>query len=276
MLAETAYGKCGVRLVQVTRPGDRHTLKDLTVAVRFEGDYGASYAGDNADVLPTDTMKNTVYALAGRGRIDEPEAFGLSLAEHFLEHNRHLRRVTIDLTEHLWGRATAGEKEHGQAFVRQGPETRTAQVRLDRQEAQIRAGVADLVVLKSSGSAFAGFLRDEFTTLAETRDRVLATALTATWRYDAGTAYGPAWHAVRRTLIETFANHQSESVQHTLHAMGRGVLDAIPDVGDIHIVMPNRHHLPVDLTPFGLENRNEVFVATEQPFGLIQATLRRN
>lgn len=276
MLAETAYGKCGVRLVQVTRPGDRHTIKDLTVAVRFEGDYDASYLGDNADVLPTDTMKNTVYALAAPSRIEEPEPFGLVLAEHFLDHNPHLRRVTIDITEHRWGPVMSGEREHGQAFVREGPDTRTAQIRMDRQEAQIRAGVADLLVLKSSGSAFSGFKRDELTTLPETRDRLLATSLTATWRYDAGTAYGPAWHAVRRALLETFAIHQSESVQHTLHAMGRAVLDAMPDVCDIHLVMPNRHHLPVDFTPFGLANRNEIFVATDQPFGLIQATIRRN
>ena len=143
-------------------------------------------------------------------------------------------------------------------------------------EFQVHAGIADLVIMKSSGSAFSGFMRDAFTTLPETRDRLLASSLTATWRYDAGTAYAPAWHAVRRLLLETFANHESESVQHTLHAMGRAVLDAIADVADIHIVMPNRHHLPVDVSPFGLENRNEIFVATEEPFGLIQATLRRS
>jgi urate oxidase len=272
MLAETAYGKCGVRLVQVVRPGDRHALKDLTVAVRFEGDYDASYHGDNSDVLPTDTMKNTVYALAARARIEEPEPFALMLAEHFLDDNPHLRRVTIDLTEHLWEPAGA----HPHAFVRRGPETRTAQVRLDRQEALIRAGVADLFVLKTAGSAFSGFKRDAFTTLTETRDRLMATSLTATWRYDAGTPYGPSWHAARQALLDTFASHASESVQHTLHDMARAVLDAMPDVCEIHIVMPNRHHLPVDLSPFGLENRNEIFVATDQPFGLIQATLRRN
>ena len=138
------------------------------------------------------------------------------------------------------------------------------------------ASLADLVILKSSGSAFAGFKRDDFTTLAETDDRLLATALTATWRYDSGTAYGPAWHAVRRTLLETFADHESQSVQHTLYAMARAVLDGIADVADIHLVMPNRHHLPVDLTAYGLENRNEIFVATEEPHGVIQATLRRS
>jgi urate oxidase len=277
MLADTAYGKSNVRLVQVTRSGDRHGLRDLTVSVKFEGDYDASYTeGNNSEVLPTDTIKNTVYALAARERLAEPEPFAMRLAEHFLDSNPRLRRVTIDIREHIWGRIAVEAREHGRAFVREGPEARTAHVRIDRLEGSVHAGVADLVIMKSAGSAFSGFMRDEFTTLAETRDRLLATSLTATWRYDSGTAYGPAWHAVRRTLLETFANHDSESVQHTLHAMGRAVLDGIPDVADIHIVMPNRHHLPVDVSKFGLENRNEIFVATEEPFGLIQATLRRS
>jgi len=276
MLADSAYGKSGVRLVRVMRHGDRHDLRDVTLAIRFEGDYDASYVeGDNSDVLPTDTMKNTVYALAARGPCDDPEAFGLSLAEHFLERNPKLSRVTIDLVEHIWRRIEVGGKDSGHSFLRHGPEKRSAQVRLDRQEAQVRAGIVDLLILKSAQSAFSGFPRDEFTTLPETRDRLLATSLTATWRYDAGVAYGPAWRAVRNTLLEAFATHRSESVQHTLHAMGQAALDAVPEVADIHIVMPNRHHLPVDVTPFGLENRNEVFVATEEPFGLIQATIRR-
>jgi urate oxidase len=218
MLAETAYGKCGVRLVQVMRPGDRHALKDLTVGVRFEGEYDASYAGDNSDVLPTETMKNTVYALAARRRIEEPEPFALMLAEHFLDHNPHLRRVTIDITEHPWARVTTGEKEHDHAFVRQGCESRTAQVRCDRQEAQIRAGIAGLLVLKTAGSAFAGFMRDAFTTLQETRDRLLATALTATWRYDAGTAYGRTTTTVGRCGVPAAQSASNEQVQrHVLH-----------------------------------------------------------
>jgi urate oxidase len=277
MLADTAYGKSGVRLVQVARPGDRHAIRDLTIGIRFEGDYDACYVeGDNTDVLPTDTMKNTVYALAAREPLAEPEHFGVVLGEHFLDGNPRVRRVTIDMREQLWGRITVDGREHGQAFVREGPESRTAHIRMDRLEVQVHAGLADLVILKSAGSAFAGFKRDELTTLAETRDRLLATALTATWRYDSGTAYAPAWHAVRRTLLDTFANHDSQSVQHTLYAMARAVLDAIPDVADIHLLMPNRHHVPVDLSSFGLPNRNEVFVSTDEPHGVIQATLRRS
>jgi urate oxidase len=276
MLADSSYGKSGVRLVRLARRGDRHDLRDLTIAIRFEGDYDAAYVeGDNRDVLPTDTMKNTVYAFAAREPVDDPETFGLSLCEHFLERNPKANRVTVDLVEHVWRRIEAGGRDSGSAFLRHGPEKRTAQVRVDHQEAQVRAGVADLLVLKTSQSAFSGFPRDEYTTLPETRDRLLATSLSATWRYDAGVAYGTAWRAVRHTLLETFATHASESVQHTLHAMGQTVLDAVPEVAEIHLVMPNRHHLPVNLEPFGLENRNEVFVPTDEPFGLIQATVRR-
>jgi urate oxidase len=277
MLAHTAYGKSRVRLLQVSRHRDRHDLRDLTVAIQFEGDYDESYTnGDNRDVLPTDTMKNTVYALAGRGPVGEPETFGLALCRHFLDRNPRLTRVRTELTEHPWGRIGTGDRDHNHAFVRRGPDARSAAVTSDRQSAVVDAGVTDLVVLKSAGSAFAGFLRDEYTTLPETRDRIMATSLTATWRYRNGdVSFGPVWRVVRGTLLETFAAHQSESVQHTMHAMGQAVLDNCDDVASIRLVMPNRHHLPVDLTPFGLENRNEVFVPTEEPHGLIEATLER-
>jgi urate oxidase len=277
MLAETAYGKSRVRLVKIARHGDRHDLKDLTVAVRFEGDYVESYTdGDNRGVLPTDTMKNTVYALAATGEIGEPEAFGLRLARHFQERNPRLRRVRIDISEQPWGRIVLGAREHGQAFIRHGGETRTSTVETDGSKHTVGAGVTDLVILKSSHSAFAGFLRDEYTTLPDTADRVLATSMTATWKYsDADVEFGPAWRAVRVTLLEAFAEHDSKSVQHTLHAMAGAVLDSVGPVSAIRVVMPNKHHLAVDLARLGLENRNEVFVPTDEPYGLIEATLVR-
>lgn len=277
MLAETAYGKSSVRLVKVSRRGDRHDLKDLTVAIRFEGDYDQSYTdGDNSGVLPTDTMKNTVYALAAQEAVDGPDAFGLTLARHFLERNPRLARVRIDMTEHPWGRIIVGNQEHGQAFVRQGSEVRSATIEGDRTKLAVCAGLTDLIVLKSSHSAFAGFLRDEYTTLADTEDRLLATSLSATWWYrDLGIEFGQAWRTVRQTLLETFAEHDSKSVQHTLHAMGQAVLGSIDDVTAIRLVMPNKHHLPFDLARMGLQNRNEIFVPTDEPFGLIEATLVR-
>lgn len=277
MLAETAYGKSKVRLVKVSRRGDRHDLLDLTVAIRFEGEYGASYTlGDNSHVLPTDTMKNTVYALAAKKDLAEPEALGASLADHFLAGNPSLQTVTITISEAPWGRITVAGREHGQAFVRGGQETRTCLIRGTRTGQTIGAGVADLVLMKTSHSAFTGFRRDAYTTLAETSDRLLATSMTARWTYaSTDLAFGQTWHAVRSTLLETFAEHRSQSVQHTLHAMGQAVLDSMESVSRIRLVMPNKHHVPFDLTRLGLENRNEIFVPTDEPHGLIEATIVR-
>ena len=277
MLRATAYGKSRVRLVQLTRRTDRHDLSDLTVAIRFQGDYDESYtAGDNGAVLPTDTMKNTVYALAATERVRDAESFGLVLARHFLDRNPRLERVRIDITEHAWGRIASGDRERGSAFVRQGPETRTSTIDADRRLMTVEAGVADLVILKSSHSAFAGFPRDEYTTLPETHDRIFATSLTATWRYrDIDVSFDTVWRAAHKTLLESFAEHHSASVQHTLHAMGQAVIESVDDVTSIHLVMPNKHHLPVDLARVGLENRNEIFVPTDEPHGLIEGTVTR-
>jgi urate oxidase len=279
MLAQSGYGKSGIRLVQVLRVSDRHTVRDLTVAVRFEGDYERSYTeGDNSDVLPTDTMKNTVYALAAQNRIKDPEEFGITLGRHFLDRNPKLDRVRIDLIDHPWKHIAIGGRDHGQSFMRRGPETRTATVQIDRAGARVGAGLKDMVILKTAGSAFAGFPRDEFTTLPETADRLLATSLTATWHYEAGTDidFDACWQAVHKTLLEAFAEHESASVQHTLYAMGQAVLDMNEDVSAIRLVMPNKHHLPFDVSQFGLENRNEIFIATEEPYGLIEATVVRD
>jgi urate oxidase len=197
-------------------------------------------------------------------------------AKRFLERNARLVRARIDLTEHLWHRIPRGEREHGHAFARTGPETRTATIQSQRRRTIVGAGIADLLVLKSAGSAFDNFMRDEYTTLPDTRDRILSTSLTATWRYrDLDVEFTPTWNAVRRMLLDVFAEHQSESVQHTLYAMGQAVLDNIDIVAGIRIVMPNKHHLPVDLSRLGLPNRNEVFVPTDEPYGLIEATLTR-
>jgi urate oxidase len=273
-LSDNSYGKQAVRLVTVRRRADGDRLQDVTVAICFEGDFTAAYTeGDNAGVFPTDTMKNTVYALAAEHPFDDVEDFGLALTDHFLQASTKLDRVHVDLTEHLWEPILPGGAAH--AFRRAGSETRTAQVTRDRNGSRVLAGLEDLVVMKTAKSAFEGFPRDRFTTLKETADRLFATSVRATWRYSRpAVAYGALWRDVRRKLLETFAEHDSRSVQHTLHAMGEAVLESF-DVEEIHLAMPNRHHIPVDLTPFGLENRNEIFVATAEPYGLIEGTLRR-
>ena len=270
-LAANGYGKQAVRLVAVRRHPDCHELKDVTVGIRFEGDFTSAYTdGNNRGVLPTDTMKNTVYALAAEHPFDDIEDFGLLLTDHFLTNNPRASRVQVDLTEHLW----APFQTSGTAFRQAGGERRTAQVTRDREGTQVLAGLADLVVMKTAKSAFEGFPRDRYTTLPETSDRLLATAVRATWRYSRPDAPFGLWHQVRRVLLETFAEHDSRSVQHTLYAMGEAVVETL-DVEEIHLTMPNRHHIPVDLRPFGMDNRNEIFVATAEPYGLIEGTVRR-
>lgn len=275
-VADNNYGKQAVRLVTVRRHADAHELKDVTVAIRLEGDFAAAYAaGDNSGVLPTDTMKNMVYALAAEHPFDDVEDFGLALTDHVLQASPRAAKAHVELTEHLWERIEKGDQPHPHAFRRAGSERRIAMVTRDHNAARVLAGLEDLVVMKTAKSAFEGFPRDRYTTLKETSDRLLATAVRATWRYSRPyVPFGSLWHEVRGILLETFADHDSLSVQHTLYAMGEAVLETL-DVEEIHISMPNKHHIPVDLTPFGLENRNEIFVATAEPYGLIEATVRR-
>jgi len=275
-LIENGYGKQAVRLVTVRRGPERHELQDVTVGIRFEGDFAAAYTeGDNQGVFPTDTMKNTVYALAAEHPFDDIEDFGLALTDHFLKSSPRASSVRVDLTQHLWEPIEAGGAVHPHAFRQAGSERRIAQVTRDRQGARVLAGLEDLVVMKTAKSAFEGFPRDRYTTLPETADRILATAVQATWRYSRPhVAWGRFWREVRQVLLQTFAEHDSNSVQHTLYAMGEAVLETV-DVEEIHLTMPNRHHIPVDLRPFGMENRNEIFVATPEPYGLIEGTVRR-
>ena len=277
-ITDHRYGKSRVRLVKVERHRTAHDLKDLTVDVQLEGDFEASYtAGDNRLVIPTDTMKNTVYALARQAPLGEIEEFGLRLADRFLARHAHVARASIHISENLWHRIEQDGREHAYSFQLSGPERRTAAIDGDRKNISIAAGIADLVVLKTKNSAFEGFLRDEYTTLKETNDRLFGTAVTAEWRYNATPLeFGPLWESIRGTLLEVFASHDSRGVQHTLSAMGEAVLNRFERVREIHLSMPNRHCLLVDLSPFGLDNPNEVFVPTEEPHGLIEATLTRS
>jgi urate oxidase len=276
-LAWNAYGKAAVRLVKVDRRAVAHELHDLTVEVQLQGDFGPAHtAGDNSQVLPTDTMKNTVYALARQGPVDPPEEFGERLARHFLGACPAARRAVLALAAHRWDRIGAGNEPDAHAFVRGPAERRLATVTVDETGVAVEAGLDGLGLLKTTGSGFTGFLRDAFTTLNETDDRILATDVEAHWRY-AGPLrdYTAAWNAVRASLLETFARQQSASVQHTLYAMAEAALARRGEISEIRLVLPNRHHLPVDLAPLGLDNPNEIFVATREPYGRIEAVIAR-
>jgi urate oxidase len=273
------YGKSGVRLVKVRRPetaGAPHEIVDLTIDIRLEGAFEPVYVdGDNTGCLPTDTMRNTVYAFARRDPIDDVETFGLRLAEHFAG-KPLVSRVRVTATEHRWEHLSTGGRPHPHAFVQPGGEQWTATVTRDASRSEVTSGLTNLVVLKTCDSAFAGFPRDELTTLADSGDRLLATSVTASWSYRRGTTDFSARDRIRTALAETFAGHVSQSVQHTLYAMGEAALAACGDLVEITITLPNRHHLLVDLKPFGLDNPNEVFVATDRPLGVIEGTVRRS
>jgi len=278
VLGGNRYGKSGIRLVRVDRAAAWHDLVDLTIDVTVEGDFAAAYlAGDNSAVLPTDTMRGTVYALAGQGPVGEPEAFGLRLAGHFLDTMPAATLARIDLVADPWTRIEVGATPHPHAFTAGAGGRRTASVTSAKTGSWVVAGVADLVVLKTAGSAFEGFLRDRFTTLEEASDRILATSVTARWRYaETAADWSKSFEAARRALVETFATHDgSRSLQHTLSAMGEAVLDACPEVDEVRMVMPNRHHVLVDLEPYGQTNDACVFVATDRPFGVIEGEVVR-
>jgi len=274
-LSWNRYGKSRIRLVKIRRRRDADAIVDLTLDVQLEGAFDAVYIdGDNRSCLATDTMKNTVYALARRDPIDHVEAFALRLAEYFIT-KPSVSRVKISVVEHPWSRVLADGGTHQHAFVQTGAGDWTASVTHDARAAEIVSGVTNLVVLKTADSAFSGFPRDQYTTLVDTDERILATSMTVSWKYRPGTTDFSVRDAVRGTLIDTFASHMSLSVQHTLYAMGEAALAACVDITEITLTLPNRHHLLVDLQPFGLDNPNEVFVATDQPYGLIEATIRR-
>jgi urate oxidase len=277
VLSHHSYGKSQVRLTKVTRHADRHELKELAVAVRLEGDFAASYLhGDNSGIVATDTMKNTVYALARQHPLTDVEGFGQALAAHFLDRYAHVWAAAISLEEQPWQRIVVDGRQHPHAFVGGGGETRTCTVTLTRQGRRIESGLDHLLLLKTTDSGFTGFIRDAYTTLPETEDRIFATLLTAVWVYGEGEADWDRCHqTIRRALLETFAGHKSLSVQQTLYAMGAAALEACHPISQITLTMPNKHRVLVNLEPFGLSNPNEVFVPTEEPYGLITGTITR-
>jgi urate oxidase len=276
ILSWNRYGKACVRLVKVRRQRDPHEIVDVTLDVQLEGEFEPVYVdGDNQRCVATDTMKNTVYAFARTDDLTHIELFAERLASHFAD-QPWVTGVQVSATEQPWQRVSIGGRPHPHAFAQPGGEQWTAVITRDREGTRIVSGVTNLVLLKTTDSAFTGFPRDRYTTLVETTDRILATAVTASWRYRAGTRDFSVRDRIRQALIETFAAHDSRSVQHTLHAMAESALAACADITEVTLSLPNRHHLLVDLKPFGLDNPNEVFVATDQPYGLIEATVRRS
>ncbi|MEU8804283.1 factor-independent urate hydroxylase [Spirillospora sp. NPDC048819] len=281
VLGPNQYGKAQNRVFRVRRETARHEIRDLNVSTSLRGDFAAAHdPGDQSGVLPTDTQKNTVFAFAKRG-VGAIEEFGLALADHFVAQVPAADGARIEIEEYAWDRIPSGGAGHDHAFVRRGGDTRTTVVTVAGQGAARRAwvvsGLQDLVIAKTTGSEFSGFLKDEYTTLAETTDRVLATSLVARWRYGGTDVDFDECHAsIRSVLLERFADVHSLALQQSLYAMGSAVLERHPEVAEIRFSAPNKHHFEVDLSPFGLENPGEVYIAADRPYGLIEATVTRD
>jgi urate oxidase len=277
-LGPNQYGKAEVRLVTVNRSGPVHHLKDLTVSTSLRGSLERTHlTGDNSDVVATDTQKNTVYAFAKESPVGEIEDFALRLGKHFVGEFSHITGARVLIEEHRWNRIAVDGKPHDHSFSKAGSEKRTTAVTVQGDQAWVVSGLDDLVLLKSTGSEFHGFPRDKYTTLGETEDRILATAVTARWRYQSGDIdWAKSHQEARRIMLKTFATKHSLSLQQTLYAMGEAVLAARPEIAELRLSLPNKHHFLVDLTPFGLTNENEVFYAADRPYGLIEGTILRD
>jgi len=282
VLGPNQFGKAEVRVVAVDRSTARHSLVDLNVSSALRGDFAAAHTtGDNGHVLTTDAQKNTVFAFAREG-ISSPEEFGVRLARHFAGSFDWISGARVAVESYGWDRITVGGAPHDHAFRRAGGEVRTAVVTVDGDAVHVIAGLTDLVVLKSTGSEFWGFPRDRYTTLPETNDRILATAVTARWRYTGTDVdWNSTYDAVRTTLLETFAATHSLALQQTLYAMGEAVLTQHADVAELRFSMPNKHHFLQDLSAFGLENTLDgpgavVYHADDRPYGLIEGTVLRD
>jgi urate oxidase len=277
-LAENAYGKSQVRLARVKRHADRNDFREWTIEIWLQGDFESCFvAGDNTKILPTDTMKNTVYSLARTSPAECMEDFGKELAGFFLDRNPQVSAARITLAEKSWDHLHTNGKPHPTTFVQSGGEHQTAKVGAKRNGApSVSSGLENLVIMKTAGSAFAGFVKDSLTTLPEATDRLFATSVRARWTYSSPNLSFPALRSkIRQLLLTVFAEHTSKSVQHTLYAMGENVLENVPEIDDIELTMPNKHYLLADLSRFGQDNPNEIFVPIDEPHGTIEARLRR-
>ena len=278
ILGDQQYGKAESRVVRIYRDGPRHEIHDLNVSTAMRGPFDPAHLiGDQSNVLPTDTQKNTAFAFAKSKGVETIEGYGLELARHFVRDIEPVHGARIEIEEYAWERAVIDGVAHDHTWMRAGRETRTAAVTVDATGEYVIGGFKDLVILKSTGSEFAGFLKDEFTTLQETRDRVMATSLVAKWRFDSTDVHwNTVYPEVKAIMVREFATLQSLALQQTLWHMGKAVLEEIQSIVEVRMSAPNRHHFVVDLEPFGIENPGEVFIAADRPYGLIEAQVLRD
>ena len=278
-LGENRYGKSRVRVSRITRRGDTHEFNEWTVRVLLEGDFESSYTqADNSKVLPTDTMKNTVYSVARDSKAVTIEEFAMELGDYLLNNNLQVSGVLVEVEEESWERLVVDGAPEATTFKLGAPEVQTVRAVRDRDHEawSVRSGVDGLKILKTTKSAFTGYIKDRLTTLKPATDRILGTSATITWDYaDSAPDFAAARKRIVATMLKVFADHDSMSVQHTLYDMGKAALEAAPEIARIHLSMPNLHHLLADLSPFGQDNPNHIFIPIDEPHGYIEATIER-
>ncbi len=277
-LGENRYGKSRVRLSRITRYGDRHEFHEWTVRLLLEGDFETSFTeADNSKILPTDTMKNTVYFVARGSKAETIEEFATELGDYLLTRNPQVSGILVEVEEKAWERLLVDGEPDALTFKLGGPELHTVRaVRDQGREWSITSGVDGLVILKTTKSSFAGYISDKLTTLKPSTDRIFGTSATVKWEYAEGSPnYAQVRSRIVAALLKEFAAHNSMSVQHTLFDMGKAALEAAPEIARITLTMPNLHHLLADLTPFGQDNPNHIFVPIDEPHGYIEATIER-
>jgi len=277
MLVEHCYGKSAIRLFKIVRRGDRHDVSDLAVGVRFEGDFDEAFTdGDNERIVPAEAIRNTVHALAVERTLPSIEDFGLALAGHFLTHHPQVSRVRVELAERRWGRLGVAGRQQGHAFLQGGAERRLATVVSNGDQIAVVAGIDDLPVLKTAGATFEGYLADRYTEPELVEGRILAARLTARWTYARpDVTFGPYWEGVRQLLLDSFVQHTSQSMQHTLYSMADVVLASFDDIAEVTLELPTQEYRPVDLSRFGVKNANEVYLPTSEPDSFVRATVTR-
>jgi urate oxidase len=266
-LSSHSYGASHIRLLRITRRGDRHDLRDLVISVNVEGEVADAFTkGDNELLLPADTLRNTVHAIARDVKLAEIEHIGLALAQHFMEHQPQFTRVRVELSEQPWARLPVGGRAQGQAFTTMSGERRTAAVTSNGSRVSVVAGIEDFTIMKTSGAAFEGYLSDQFTTIEAVPDRVLSVTADAHWTYlHEEIAFGPTWQGVRQLLIEAFVEELSRSVEHSAHAMAEIALSSYVDLGDVTVRLRQRSLPLVELAQFGLDNPHVLFRPEEAP-----------
>lgn len=276
-LTYNRYGKGRVRVLRLDRERPEHEVRELSILAMLEGGFGRAYTdADNSAVVATDTIKNIVNALARDHLTADSETFADIVARFFLERYAQVSKADIRAVETRWRRMTLAGAPQPHAFTLDGNGRPFAHVVATREGAEIRSGIESFTFMKTTQSGWSNFHADEYRTLADTDDRIVATAMDATWTWQsAPTSYPAANAALMDAMMGEFVSTYSHGVQDSMYRMGEAALAAVPEVAQVRFGMPNKHYIPMNLAKFGRDATGTVFLPTDEPHGQIEAVVAR-